>query len=103
MNKIKWFFMSRYKKLLYEIEVAKENEQRLRLKNGIVLDFTNYEWNWNRCYGRLSTEVGKYYLISRRFPTGNRKMELVKADGEVINFPEFTTHYMVLDIKPCYR
>lgn len=103
MNKIKWFFMSKYKKLLYEIEAAKENRQRLYLKNGIVLDFANYNWNWNRCYGRLSTEVGKYYLITRHFPTGNRIIELVKADSGIIHFPEFTTHYMALDIEPCYR
>lgn len=102
MNKIKWFFMSKYKKLLYQIEVAKENEQRLYLQNGIVMDFTNYKWDWNRYYGgRLSTEVGKYYIITRYFPTGNRKMELVKADRETMYFPEFTTHFMKLNIKPC--
>ena len=40
MNKLKWFFMSKYKKLLYEIKCAKNNEQRLHLENGIVLDFS---------------------------------------------------------------
>lgn len=103
MNKIKWLFMKKYKKLLYEIEAAKENEQRLHLSNGIVLDFTNHKWDWNKYNRRLSTEVGKYYLITRYFPTGNRKMELIKAGRETIHFPEFTTHYMELDIKPCDR
>ena len=41
MNRLKWFFMSRYKKLLYAIKCAKSNEQRLHLENGIVLDFSN--------------------------------------------------------------
>jgi hypothetical protein len=40
MKPIKWFFMSKYKKLLYQIECAKANGQRLHLSNGIVLDFT---------------------------------------------------------------
>lgn len=39
MNRIKWFFMSKYKKLLYSIKVAASNDQRLHLPNGIVLDF----------------------------------------------------------------
>lgn len=102
MNKIKWFFMSKYKRLLYQIETAKENEQRLHLNNGIILDFTNHKWDWNDYYGKAYTEFNKYYLITRHFPTGNRKMELIKADDRIMYFPEFTTHYMVLDIKPCY-
>lgn len=40
MKPIKWFFMNRYKKLLYQIECAKANGQRLHLSNGIVLVFT---------------------------------------------------------------
>ena len=40
MNRLKWFFMSKYKKLLYAIKCAKSNEQRLHLENGIVLDFS---------------------------------------------------------------
>lgn len=45
MNKIKWFCMSKYKKLLYQINAAKENEQRLHLENGIILDFTNGKYD----------------------------------------------------------
>lgn len=41
MNRIKWFFMSGRKKLLYQIECAKDNKQRLWLSNGICLDFTD--------------------------------------------------------------
>lgn len=40
MTKIKWFLMSKYKRLLYNIECAHDNKQRLHLKNGIILDFT---------------------------------------------------------------
>ncbi len=40
MTKLKWFFMSKYKKLLYAIKCAQGNEQRLHLENGIVLDFS---------------------------------------------------------------
>lgn len=40
MSNIKWFFLSKYKKLLYQIECAEANGQRLHLENGIVLDFT---------------------------------------------------------------
>lgn len=40
MTKLKWFFMSGRKKLLYQIECAKANKQILHLSNGIVLDFT---------------------------------------------------------------
>ena len=40
MNRLKWFFMSKYKKLLYAIKCAKSNEQRLHLENGVTLDFT---------------------------------------------------------------
>ena len=39
MNMLKWFFTSRYKKLLYHIDVARNNQQRLHLPNGVVLDF----------------------------------------------------------------
>lgn len=40
MNRLKWFFMSGRKKLLYIILCAKANEQRLYLENGVTLDFT---------------------------------------------------------------
>lgn len=40
MNNIKWFFMSKYKKLLYQIKCAETNEQRLHLSNGVILDFS---------------------------------------------------------------
>lgn len=36
---IKRLFMSRYKKLLFQIQAAINNEQRLRLPNGVWLDF----------------------------------------------------------------
>lgn len=102
MNKIKWFYMSKYKKLLYQINAAKENEQRLHLENGIILDFTNGKYDWNSYYKNSSYfEIGKYYLITKCYPTGNRNMELVKADKEKMELPEFTTYFMKLNIKPC--
>ena len=39
MNSIKWFFMSKYKKLMYRVECAKANKQRLHLECGLVLNF----------------------------------------------------------------
>lgn len=41
MNKIKWFFTSKHNKLMYTLEVCKDNQQRLHLENGMVLDFEN--------------------------------------------------------------
>lgn len=39
MNSFKWFFMSKYKKLMCHIKCAKGNKQRLHLECGLVLDF----------------------------------------------------------------
>lgn len=108
MNRIKRLFMSRYKKLLYDIEVAQNNKQRIVLKNGTVLDFTvDNDWqivNINRrgydigIYG----EYQKYYLITRHFPTGNRKIEIIKHNEKNghIKLPEFTRAIMKLNIEP---
>ena len=41
MWRLKWFFMSKYKKLMYNIEIARKNGSRLHLKNGMILDFEN--------------------------------------------------------------
>lgn len=41
MNCFKWFFMSKYSKLLYQMKTCKGNKQRLHLQNGIVLDFND--------------------------------------------------------------
>lgn len=38
-DSIKWLFMSRYKKLLLQIQAAQNNEQRLHLPNGVCIDF----------------------------------------------------------------
>ena len=108
MNKFKWFFMSKYKKLLYEIETAKANKQRLVLKNGTVLDFTvDNEWQRviRNIWGHDSSVYGeyqKYYLITRYFPTGNRKIEIIKHDkmGGFLYLPEFTKAVMKLNIEP---
>ena len=39
MNTLRWFFMSKYNKLMYHINVARKNGSRLHLENGIILDF----------------------------------------------------------------
>lgn len=40
MNQSKWLFMSKYKRLLYQIECAKENKEILHLRNGVILDLS---------------------------------------------------------------
>lgn len=39
MNRFKWFFMSKYKKLMYSLPIYMSNEQRVHLECGLVLDF----------------------------------------------------------------
>ena len=108
MNKIRWFFMSKYKKLLYEIETAKANKQRLVLKNGTVLDFT-VDNDWQRVIRNMSGydtnvygEYQKYYLVTRHFPTDNRKIEIIKHDKKNgrLYLPEFTKAVMKLNVEP---
>lgn len=68
--------MSGRKKLLYQIEYAKENKQILHLSNGIALDFTEDKENllkeraglklhcaeYKRKYKALKRGLGKLYL-----------------------------------------
>ncbi|GEM_PF-3774294 len=100
MTSLKWFFTSRYKKLLYQIEVAERDKQRLNLDNGVVIDFTEKEWISTYCSSRSFTsellEDNKRYLVTRKFPTGNKKIEVIKGK----NIPEFTTAFMELKIEP---
>ena len=60
MHRLKWFFMSRYKKLLYAIKCAKSNEQRLHLENGIVLDFTEEKENLLKERAGLKLHCAEY-------------------------------------------
>ena len=41
MNKIQWFFMSDYDRLIYTIKMAEKHKLKIDLLNGIVLDFSN--------------------------------------------------------------
>ena len=71
MNRLKWFFMSKYKKLLYAIKCAKSNEQRLHLENGIVLDFSD------------GSEV-RVYRVTLEDPTKHSPTYMVDAPNEYI-------------------
>lgn len=72
MNKLKWFFMSRYKKLLYQIKCAKANKQRLHLSNGIILDFSEPETQIN------------VYKVTPKNPTVDDPYYMVDAPNEYI-------------------
>lgn len=39
MNLIKWFFMSKYKKTMFNLTVFQQNKQRVHFENGLILDF----------------------------------------------------------------
>lgn len=71
MNRFKWFFMNKYKKLLYAIKCAKSNEQRLHLENGIVLDFSD------------GTEV-RAYRVTLEDHTVDAPIYMVDAPNEYI-------------------
>ena len=103
MNRFKWFFMSKYKKLLYAIKCAKSNEQRLHLENGIVLDFTEDKENllkeraglklhcaeYKRKYKALRKSLGEIYLYieSLKVPYGimlRRRSEANNDEREIL-------------------
>lgn len=60
MNRIRWFFMSGRKKLLYTILCAKANEQRLYLENGVTLDFTEDKENLLKERAGLKLHCAEY-------------------------------------------
>ena len=72
MNSLKWFFMSGRKKLLYIILLAKANEQKLHLENGVTLDFT------------VPDETVKVYRVTLKNPTVNNPFYMVDAPNEYI-------------------
>ena len=72
MNRLKWFFMSGRKKLLYTIKCAKSNEQCLHLENGIVLDFSKED-----------AKV-KVYKVTLENPTTHSPLYMVDAPNEYI-------------------
>ena len=41
MSIIRWIFMSKYQKLMYNMQICRKNKQRLHLSNGLILDFEN--------------------------------------------------------------
>ena len=60
MNRLKWFFMSGRKKLLYIILCAKANEQKLHLENGVTLDFTEDKENLLKERAGLKLHCAEY-------------------------------------------
>ena len=63
MNLIKWFFTSRYKKLLYQIEIAKNGMRRLCLPNGVLIDFSpGHEYDNCRMYVLPHEHDGKNFV-----------------------------------------
>lgn len=99
MTRLKWFFMSKYKKLLYAIQCAKSNEQRLHLENGIVLDFTEEKDNllkeraglklhcaeYKRKYKALRKSLSEIYLYieSLKVPYGIMLRRRSEANNDV--------------------
>lgn len=71
MNRVRWFFMSGRKKLLYEIWCAKQNEQRLHLENGVVLDFTENMENLLKERAGLKMHCAEY---KRKYQALNRNL-----------------------------
>ena len=69
MNRLKWSFMSDRKKLLYQIECAKANKQRLHLSNGVVLDFTEEKENLLKERAGLKLHCAEY---KRKYKALNR-------------------------------
>ena len=39
MNSFKWFFMTKWQKLMYSMPICHRNKQRLHLGNGYILNF----------------------------------------------------------------
>lgn len=93
--------MSKYQKLIYSIEVTKGNKERLHIKDDLILDFSESFWTPYHLskYGRdlnLELDENKRYIITRRFPTGNRKLEIIKG----CCIPEYTVAIMECNIEP---
>ena len=87
MNRFKWFFMSKYKKLLYLILCAKANEQRLHLENGVTLDFTNDKENLLKERAGLKLHCAEY---KRKYKALNRilRREIwYRIDGIKVQYP----------------
>ena len=93
------------KDMLNKIKEAKDEHKFVKVNDELSLDFRTEPWvsERNIIFGNcesLKTKKGKYYLITRRFPTGNRKMEVVRQEGEAMHFPEFTVAMMELNVEP---
>lgn len=107
MNLIKWFFTSKYKKPLYQIEVARNNQQRLYLSNGVTLDFfpgheydncKNYtlphKYDGKDFFKKYSDKIGKIVHIDVYDCFGGDVKIL--AVGEDVIFVE------IVDVTACY-
>lgn len=107
MNTIKWFFTSKYKKLLYQIEVTKNNQQRLHLPNGVVLDFfpgreydncKNYashiEYDSENFLRKYSDKIGQTMLME--------VCDCFSGDVKVLAVGEDRIFIEIIDAVSCY-
>lgn len=84
MNRLKWFFMSGRKKLLYIILCAKANEQRLHLENGVTLDFTEDKENLLKERAGLKLHCAEY---KRKYKSLNRMFGEIYLYIEALKVP----------------
>jgi hypothetical protein len=107
MNLIKLFFTSKYKKLLYQIEVARNKQQRLRLPNGVIIDFSPGS-EYDNC---------KMYVLPHEHDSKNFVKKYVKSIGKVVHMDVYDgfggdvriiavgadrVFIEIVDVLPCY-
>lgn len=109
MNQIKWFFMSKYKKLLYQIKCAETNEQSLILQNGVVLDFSRRTAALDKLYETISRAGYSSYartLISKKWHENNNK-RIQGLEAEIERLEEenrrMKKYYFTHDYHECHN
>ena len=105
IGNLRWFFMSKYKKLLEQIRCAQNNHQRLHLENGVVLDFvpgSDYDFpeselpreGSKNCWDRFSSSVDQViYLEVYDCFAGDVKVLAVGSDRIFIEIVEASACY----------
>lgn len=90
MNKFKWLFMSGRKKLLYQIECAKANGQKLYLSKGIVLDFTEDTENLLKERAGLKLHCAEYKRKYKAFKRILIREVCYRIEGIKVQYPLFS-------------